>query len=89
VRVSLSARSRLPCSGKAAPISGYEVHEPWGLCWATTSGSGVQLIGISVLWVIGLYVVVKEDIEFATLILIDELSDSWINNGIYMLLHMV
>jgi hypothetical protein len=34
VRVSLSARSRLPCSSKAAPISGYEVHEPWGLCWA-------------------------------------------------------
>ena len=46
-RVSLSAWNAEPETERPPSERGYEVHEPWGLCWATTSCFSLQLIGMS------------------------------------------
>jgi hypothetical protein len=45
-RVSLSAWNAEPETERPPSERGYEVHEPWRLCWVITSCFGVQLIGL-------------------------------------------
>jgi hypothetical protein len=46
-QVSLSAWNAEPETERPPSERGYEVHEPWGLCWATMICFGLRLVGTS------------------------------------------